>query len=64
MTVDSETPVAKKQLEYAETTINRKLQGIRNALNARWTCRVLEKSFDEMLIAIGDCLRDPATSVK
>jgi len=60
--VERETAVARKRVEDAETAIKQKQEAIRNVEKAGLTTRKPEKTFQEMLNAIGDSLSDPASS--
>jgi len=60
--VDRETTVARKRVQDAETGIIQKQEDRRNAEKAGSTTRKPEKTFEEMLTAIGDSLRDLVSS--
>jgi len=60
--VEKETAVARKRVEDAETAIKQKQQDMSNVEKAGMTTREPEKTFEEMLNAIGDSLSDLASS--
>jgi len=53
-----ETAVARKRVEDAETAIEQKQEDMSNVEKAGLTTREPEKTFEEMLNAIGDSLSD------
>jgi len=59
--VERETAVARKRVEDAETAIKQK-QDMSNVEKAGLTTREPEKTFEELLNAIGDSLSDLASS--
>jgi len=60
--VESETAVARKQVEDAETAIKQEQDDMRNAEKAGLTTTKPETTFQEMLNAIGVSLSDLASS--
>jgi len=60
--VERETAVARKQVEDAETAIKQKQEDMSNVEKAGLTTREPEKTFEEMLNAIGHSLSDLASS--
>jgi len=60
--VERETAVARKRVEDAETAIKQKQEDMSNVQKAGLTTREPEKTFEEMLNAIGDSLSDLASS--
>ena len=60
--VERETVVARKRVEDAETAIKQKQEDMSNVQKAGLTTREPEKTFEEMLNAIGDSLSDLASS--
>jgi len=59
--VERETAVARKRVEEAETAIKQRQEDISNVQKAELTTREPEKTFEEMLNAIGDSLSDLAS---
>jgi hypothetical protein len=60
--VERETTVARKQVEDAETAVKQEPEDIRSAESGGLTAREHGQTFDEMLDAIGDSLRELARS--
>ena len=60
--VDRETTVARKQVQDTDTAIINEQEDMRNDDKAGLTTREQEKTFDEMLNAIGDGLSNLASS--
>jgi len=60
--VERETAVARKRVEDAETAIEQKQEDMSNVEKAWLTTREPQKTFEEMLNATGDSLRDLACS--
>jgi len=60
--VERESAVARKRVEDAETAIKQKQEDMSNVDKAELTTRKPEKTFEEMLNAIGDSLSDLASS--
>jgi len=60
--VERETAVARKRVEDAETAIKQRQEDMSNVEKAGLTTRESEKTFKEMLNAIGDSLSDLASS--
>jgi len=60
--VERETVVARKRVEDAETAIKQRQEDMSNVEKAGLTTREPEKTFEEMLNAIGDSLSDLASS--
>jgi len=60
--VERETALARKRVEDAETAIKQKQEDISNVEMVGSTTRKPEKTFEEMLNAIGDSLGDRASS--
>jgi len=60
--VDGVTTVARKQVQAAETMIMQEQEDMRNVGKARSTTTKSEIAFEEMLNAIGDSLRNLASS--
>jgi len=60
--VERETAVARKRVEDAETAIKQRQEDMSNVEKAGLTTREPEKTFEEMLNAIGDGLSDLARS--
>jgi len=60
--VETETVVARKRVEDAETAIKQKQKDMSNVEKAGLTTRNAERTFEEMLNAIGDSLSDVASS--
>jgi len=60
--VERETAVARKRVEDAETAIEQRQEDMSNVEKAGLTTRESEKTFKEMLNAIGDSLSDLASS--
>jgi len=60
--VDTETTVARKRVQAAETAIMKEHEDISNAKKVGLTTRKPKKTFDEMLNAIGDRLSNLACS--
>jgi len=59
--VERETAGARKRVEDAEAAVQQKEDNITHAEIAGLTCREPEKTFEEMLVAIGDSLSDLAS---
>jgi len=60
--VERETAGARKRVEDAEEVVQQEQDDMTHAENAGLTSREPEKTFQEMLAAIGDCLSDLASS--
>jgi len=60
--VDGETAVVREQVQDAETAIMQEQENMRNVEKARLTTTNRETTFEEMLNANGDSVRDPASS--
>jgi hypothetical protein len=60
--VERETTVARKQVEDAETAVKQEPEDKRSAESVGLTAREHGQTFEEMLDAIGDSLRDLACS--
>jgi len=60
--VERETAVARKRVEDAETVIKQREEDMSNVEKAGLTTREPEKTFEEMLNAIGDSLSDLVSS--
>ena len=60
--VDKETAVARVPVQDAETAIMQEQEDMRNVEKAQSTTTTPETTFEEILNAIGDCLRDVANS--
>jgi len=60
--VERETVVARKRVEDAETAIKQRQENMSNVEKAGLTTREPEKTFEEMLNAIGDSLSNLASS--
>jgi len=60
--MDRETAVARERVQDAETAIIQEQEDMRNAEKAGSTTRKTEKTFEQMLNAIGDGLSDLASS--
>jgi len=60
--VERETAVARKRVEDAETAIKQKQDDLSNVEKAGLTTREPERTFEEILNAIGDSLSDLASS--
>jgi len=60
--VERETAVARKRVEDAETAITQRQEDMSNVEKVGLTTRELEKTYEEMLNAIGDRLSDLASS--
>ena len=60
--MERETAVARKRVEDAETAIKQKQEDMSNVEKAGLTTRDPEKTFEEMLNAIGDSLSDLVSS--
>ena len=60
--VERETAVARKRVQYAETAMMQKLNDMTNGENVGGTTGKPEKTFEEMLNAIGHSLSDLASS--
>jgi len=60
--VERETAVARKRVEDAETAIKQRQEDMSNVEKAGLTTREPEKTFEEMLKAVGDSLSDFASS--
>jgi len=60
--VDRVTAVARKHVQDAETAVMKEQEDMRDAVKAGSTTRKPEKSFEEMLYAMGDCLSDLSSS--
>jgi len=59
--VERETAVARKRVEEAETAIKQRQEDMSDVQKAELTTREPEKTFEEMLNAIGDSLSDLAS---
>ena len=60
--VERETAGARKRFEYAEATVQQEQDDMTQAEIAGLTSRVPEKTFEEMLVAVGDSLSDLVSS--
>jgi len=60
--VERETAQARKRVEDAEAAVQQELDDMKHPKIAGLTSRELEKTFEEMLVAIGDSLCDLASS--
>jgi len=60
--VERETAGARKRVEYAEAAVQQEQDDMTHAEIAGLTSREPEKTFEEMLVAIGDSLSDLASS--
>jgi hypothetical protein len=60
--VERETAGARKRVEDAEAAVEQEQDDLTHAEIAGFRSRELEKTFEEMLVAIGDSLSDLASS--